>query len=108
MKQRFVYQDDKSHKFWEVEVNGEEVIICFGKIGADGQVTVKKFDSPSQAETAAGKAISEKLKKGYFNYMIQNEIKKINNEKLLLTPAESSNLSRLIVFKKNDGIEIEY
>ena len=73
MNHRFVYQDDKSHKFWEVEVKGKEIIICYGKIGTDGQVTVKKFDSPAQAETAAEKAISEKLKKGYLNCANQNE-----------------------------------
>jgi predicted DNA-binding WGR domain protein len=111
MKQRYIYQDDKSHKFWEVEVKDKEIIICYGKIGADGQVTVKKFDSPSQAETAAEKAISEKIKKGYLNCTNQIEIKKNNNEKLLLTPTESSSLSRLIVFKKNDesfAIKEEY
>ena len=67
MKQRLIYQDDKSNKFWEVEVKGKEMVVRYGKIGTDGQVTVKKFASTSDAETAAEKAITEKLKKGYRN-----------------------------------------
>ena len=65
MKQRLIYQDDKSNKFWEVEVKGKEMVVRYGKIGTDGQVTVKKFASTSGAETAAEKAIAEKIKKGY-------------------------------------------
>lgn len=65
MKQRLIYQDDKSNKFWEVEVKGTEMVVRYGKIGTDGQGTVKKFASTSGAETAAEKAIAEKIKKGY-------------------------------------------
>jgi len=67
MKQRLIYQDDKSNKFWEVEVKGKEMIVRYGKIGTEGQVTVKKFASTSGAKTAAEKAIAEKIKKGYQN-----------------------------------------
>jgi predicted DNA-binding WGR domain protein len=65
MKQRLICQDDKSNKFWEVEVKGKEMIVRYGKIGTEGQVTVKKFSSASDAETAAEKAMAEKIKKGY-------------------------------------------
>jgi len=67
MKQRLIYQDDKSNKFWEVEVKGKEMIVRYGKIGSEGQVAVKQFASTSGAETAAGKAIAEKIKKGYLD-----------------------------------------
>jgi|GEM_PF-5330843 len=65
MKQRLIYQDDKSNKFWEVEVKGKEMVVRYGKIGTEGQVTAKKFASTSGAETAAEKAMAEKIKKGY-------------------------------------------
>jgi predicted DNA-binding WGR domain protein len=65
MKHCLFYQDDKSNKFWEVEVKGKEMVVRYGKIATDGQVTVKKFSSASDAETAAEKAMAEKIKKGY-------------------------------------------
>jgi predicted DNA-binding WGR domain protein len=65
MKHCLFYQDDKSNKFWEVAVKGKEMVVRYGKIATDGQVTVKKFSSASDAETAAEKAMAEKIKKGY-------------------------------------------
>jgi predicted DNA-binding WGR domain protein len=50
MKQRLIYQDDKSNEFWEVEVKGKEMVVRYGKIGTEGQVTVKKFASTPRAE----------------------------------------------------------
>jgi len=65
MKQRLEYKDEKSNKFWEVEVKGKEMVVRYGKIDTEGQVSVKKFASVSGAETAAEKAVAEKVKKGY-------------------------------------------
>jgi predicted DNA-binding WGR domain protein len=39
--------------------------VRFGKIGANGQTTVKEFSSASEASEAAEKLIKEKTKKGY-------------------------------------------
>lgn len=39
----FIYQDEKSHKFWAVEQQGNELHICWGKVGTKGQNQVKKF-----------------------------------------------------------------
>jgi predicted DNA-binding WGR domain protein len=65
MKQRLTYQDDKSNKFWEVEVKQKEMTVRYGKVGTDGQLIVKKFASAQGAEAAAEKALAEKIKKGY-------------------------------------------
>ncbi len=37
----FIYQDEKSHKFWAVEQQGNELHISWGKVGTQGQSQVK-------------------------------------------------------------------
>jgi predicted DNA-binding WGR domain protein len=54
-----------SKKFWEVEVKGKTVLIRYGRIGADGVTTLKKFGSSLEAQEFATKAVAEKVKKGY-------------------------------------------
>jgi predicted DNA-binding WGR domain protein len=54
-----------SAKFWEVMVEGGVLTVRFGKIGANGQTTVKEFDSQAAAEAEAEKLIAGKVKKGY-------------------------------------------
>ncbi len=87
MKQRLIYQDDKSNKFWEVEVKGKEMVVRYGKMGTDGQVTVKKYASTSGAETAAEKAITEKMRKGY---ALQNGTGGESSETILAVQTEKS------------------
>ncbi len=45
MKNYFEYQDDKSHKFWEITLNGLKLTTRYGKINTDGQVAEKTFES---------------------------------------------------------------
>ena len=52
-------------KFWEITVNGKDVHVRFGKIGVNGQITEKSFDTADEAEAHATKMIAEKTKKGY-------------------------------------------
>ena len=54
-----------SSKFWEVWIEGTTVYTRFGKIGVNGQTTVKEFSTADEAETARDKSVAEKLKKGY-------------------------------------------
>ena len=65
----FIGSDGKTEvdhsKFWEIWVDGTTLRTRYGKIGANGQTTLKNFDSVADAETAMGKAIVEKTKKGY-------------------------------------------
>lgn len=39
----FIYQDEKSHKFWAVEQQGNELHISWGKVGTKGQSQIKFF-----------------------------------------------------------------
>jgi predicted DNA-binding WGR domain protein/predicted Zn-ribbon and HTH transcriptional regulator len=54
-----------SSKFWQARVEGSALHVTYGKIGSDGTTTVKEFPTPEAAETAMGKAIAEKTRKGY-------------------------------------------
>lgn len=60
-----VYKDDKSNKFWTIEVEGDSYTVTFGKTGTNGQSQTKEFDSMEDCEKAAQKLVAEKLKKGY-------------------------------------------
>ncbi|HDD9129730.1 TPA: WGR and DUF4132 domain-containing protein [Escherichia coli] len=61
----FIYQDEKSHKFWAVAQQGNELHISWGKVGTQGQSQVKNFADVAAAEKAKLKLIAEKTKKGY-------------------------------------------
>jgi len=73
MKKYFEYtgpasenKSGEASKFWEITVDGSTINIRFGKIGvANGQTTVKEFDSNDEALAQADKLIKEKTKKGY-------------------------------------------
>ena len=57
---------DATHsKFWSVEVDGTDVVTVFGRLGTDGQSSIKPFSSAKEANKAADKLVASKLKKGY-------------------------------------------
>jgi predicted DNA-binding WGR domain protein len=58
-------KSESAAKFWEVTQIGKQITIRFGKIGADGQLKVKEFDSKDEAEAEVAKLVKEKTKKGY-------------------------------------------
>lgn len=62
---QFIYQDEKSHKFWAIEQQGNELHISWGKVGTQGQSQLKSFADVAAAEKAELKLIAEKTKKGY-------------------------------------------
>jgi len=57
-----------SSKFWEVWIDGTTLHTRFGKIGANGQTTIKDFPDLVAAQKALDKAVAEKLKKGYAEF----------------------------------------
>ena len=65
MKRYFEFSDAKSSKFWEIDVSGKKITVRYGKIGTDGQSTVKELTTPAEAKAQADKLILEKTKKGY-------------------------------------------
>ena len=70
----FIYQDEKSHKFWAVKQQGNELHINWGKVGTNGQNQVKSFADAAAAEKAGLKLIVEKVKKGYVEQAKDNSL----------------------------------
>lgn len=65
MRRRFEYRDEKSEKFWEIELKGSSFTTYYGKIGGGPRQDTKEFDSPAEAKKEYEKIVAEKLKKGY-------------------------------------------
>ncbi|EMY14390.1 WGR domain protein, partial [Leptospira weilii str. Ecochallenge] len=65
MKHHLTYKDDKSDKFWNIEVSGESFTVTYGKTGTAGQTQTKTFGSGEECQKEAKKLLQEKLKKGY-------------------------------------------
>ena len=63
--QYFEYTDDKSSKFWEVQVTGTIVQVRYGRIGTDGQTKSKEFADTAKAQAHAEKQIEKKTASGY-------------------------------------------
>lgn len=61
----FEFQEGTSHKFWEVSVEGDTLVVRFGKVGTQGQTQTKPFESEDVAQQACEKLVLEKLRKGY-------------------------------------------
>lgn len=54
-----------AEKYWEITQVGKKVTVRFGKIGTDGQLIVKDFETKEEAEIHLTKLVKEKTKKGY-------------------------------------------
>jgi uncharacterized protein (TIGR02996 family) len=61
----FQFSDAKSHKFWNIDVQGTRFTVTFGKVGTAGQSQTKALASAEKAQAAADKLIREKTAKGY-------------------------------------------
>ena len=59
------FQDDKSHKFWQIDLEDKSFTVTFGKVDTAGQSKVKKYSTPEEAEKEAAKLIRQKTNKGY-------------------------------------------
>ncbi|MCP4520570.1 MAG: WGR domain-containing protein [Cytophagales bacterium] len=63
------YQDEKSHKFWEITFDRDEdlIITTYGKIGTQGQKSKKEIDweTLEEVEKHISKQVASKIKKGY-------------------------------------------
>jgi predicted DNA-binding WGR domain protein/cell wall assembly regulator SMI1 len=62
---RYEYSEGSSNKFWEITLQGNDVVTRYGRIGAEGQSTTKSFKDAAEAKHAYDKLIAEKTKKGY-------------------------------------------
>jgi uncharacterized protein (TIGR02996 family) len=61
----FVFDDGKSHKFWNIELTGTSFTVTYGKVGTKGQTQTKSFPDAARAQKEHDKLVAEKLKKGY-------------------------------------------
>jgi uncharacterized protein (TIGR02996 family) len=61
----FQFSDAKSHKFWNIDVQGKSFTVTYGKIGTVGQSQTKAFKDATTAQAEADKLLKEKTKKGY-------------------------------------------
>jgi uncharacterized protein (TIGR02996 family) len=61
----FVYSDAKSHKFWNIELQGNAFTVTYGRVGATGQTQTKQFANAATARKEHDKLIKEKITKGY-------------------------------------------
>ena len=62
---RFICNDDKSSKFWEFTLEDNKILVRYGKIGSDGTIQQKSFDSDNDASKYIVKETAAKEKKGY-------------------------------------------
>jgi DNA ligase 1 len=62
---RFTQVGGGSDKFWEIDVSGGKVTVCYGRNGTAGQSITKSFADAAAAQKHADKLIQEKTGKGY-------------------------------------------
>lgn len=62
---RYEFKDGSSNKFWEIDLDGTSFTTSYGRIGTDGQTSLKEYDSEAKAKAEHDKLIAEKVKKGY-------------------------------------------
>ncbi|HGU4602598.1 TPA: WGR domain-containing protein, partial [Escherichia coli] len=90
----YIYQDEKSHKFWAVEQQENELHITWGKVGSNGQSQVKSFADATAAEKAELKLIAEKVKKGYVEQVDANAHSHDASAKKVLVTEEKASINR--------------
>ena len=64
-KRYFEFADGSSSKFWEVWMDGTDVVTQWGKIGTPGRETRKSFADEAKAQKEYEKLVAEKTGKGY-------------------------------------------
>ena len=62
---RLEYIAGSSAKFWEIAQDGVALTVRYGRIGTNGQLQTKAYDTPDRATREREKLTAEKLRKGY-------------------------------------------
>lgn len=65
MKRYFTYTDEKTDKFWSIDIIGETITIVYGKGHTLGVTHTKKMESLAEAEREVEKMIRDKMRHGY-------------------------------------------
>jgi uncharacterized protein (TIGR02996 family) len=61
----FQFSDDRSHKFWNIDLRGKRFVVTYGRLGTAGQSQTKDFADEGKARKEHDKLVAEKLAKGY-------------------------------------------
>jgi uncharacterized protein (TIGR02996 family) len=61
----FQFSDAKSHKFWNIDLQGKSFTVTYGRVGSAGQTQTKTFATEALAQKEHDKFVKEKLGKGY-------------------------------------------
>ena len=97
MKRCFIYQDEKSQKFWNIDIGDTTFIVNYGRLGTQGQTQEKSFAQAEDCQKAAQKAIDEKIKKGYTE---------VSEETVANTADEAKRFSLTYDEQEDEGIEL--
>jgi predicted DNA-binding WGR domain protein len=62
---RFELVEGTSSKFWEIELDGNQMTVTYGRIGTQGTSQTKSFENGVAAHKEYDKLIAEKTRKGY-------------------------------------------
>ena len=65
MQRHLHFKDEKSDKFWKIEVSGNSHTVTYGRTGSAGMSKIKTFENNTLALEAAEKLVNSKIKKGY-------------------------------------------
>jgi len=69
LKRHLHFKDEKSDKFWKIEVSGNTHTVSYGRTGTNGQSKTKTFDDVTLAQKDADKLVTSKIKKGYVDFV---------------------------------------
>jgi uncharacterized protein (TIGR02996 family) len=61
----FTFSDEKSHKFWNIDLQGDSFTVTYGRQGTAGQSQTKTFPDAAAARREHDKLVRGKLAKGY-------------------------------------------
>src|SRR5690606_23609190 len=96
------YKDAKSHKFWEIETEGDAFTVRYGKIGTDGQVQTKTYASADKAAAEADKLIKSKTKKGYVEVQLDAKAQATAKAKTAAAGSRNPELEAAIIDNPED------
>jgi uncharacterized protein (TIGR02996 family) len=69
----FVLNDRGRYKFWNVQLQGSNVVLSFGQVGRDGRSETRSFASPEEACQQCDKLIDEQTAKGYVETTVPDQ-----------------------------------
>ncbi len=82
MTRHFIFTDETSNKFWQIDTQDTSFSVSFGKVGTAGQSQTKTFDTAERCQREADKLIREKTGKGY--------VESVNGIAVALSPAPAA------------------